>query len=113
MADSDDVMRGLVALDKVIRDAASVKDGAPGSGLYGLLDHLAVTQLGTPRSTFPPAEPVEPPPELVKETDATRLGREADMASARYAAARPAPSSSSEPAGGPVPATVDPPGSSV
>ena len=51
------LMDGLIALDKVIRDATT-PTGAEGSGLYMLLDNLAVSSLGIPRSSFP----VDPPP---------------------------------------------------
>ena len=70
--DMTGIARGLAAIDKTIRDQAGGK-GPVGSGLYYLLDHIAVTHLGVPRRPFPidepkpvtpPArvEPYEPPP---------------------------------------------------
>jgi hypothetical protein len=64
--DMDGIARGLAAIDKVIREASAGKGepGPAGSGLYYLLDSLAVSTLGIPRSTFPVAkepEPAEPP----------------------------------------------------
>jgi hypothetical protein len=64
MADNDDmtgIARGLAAIDKTIRDQAGGK-GPVGSGIYYLLDHLAVTHLGVPRRPFPIDAP-KPPPE--------------------------------------------------
>ena len=55
MADVD-LMRGLEAIDQVIRDSV-IKGGEPGAGLYLLLDMLATTQLGANRSAFPAAPP--------------------------------------------------------
>jgi hypothetical protein len=67
MADKDmnGIARGLVAIDEVIRKASAGKGepGPIGSGLYYLLDALAVTTLGIPRSTFPVEPPPEPEPE--------------------------------------------------
>jgi hypothetical protein len=59
MADDKDDMtgiaRGLAAIDTVIREASAGKGepGPAGSGLYYLLDQLAVSTLGVKRSTFP------------------------------------------------------------
>jgi hypothetical protein len=65
MADEKDDMtgiaRGLAAIDKTIRDQAGGK-GPVGSGLYYLLDHIAVTHLGVPRRPFPIDAP-KPAPE--------------------------------------------------
>ena len=64
MADEKDDMtgiaRGLAAIDKTIRDQAGGK-GPVGSGIYYLLDHIAVTHLGVPRRPFPVDAPKPPP----------------------------------------------------
>jgi hypothetical protein len=69
------IAKGLVELDTTLREAIAGKGppGPPGSGLYYLLDHLAVTTLGVPRKSFPRDEPedkLEDKPEDNSQRDA-------------------------------------------
>lgn len=61
MADTDTmtgIAAGLAALDDTMRHAH--KTGGPGTGIFYLLDNLAVSTLGVPRTPFP--MPVESKP---------------------------------------------------
>jgi hypothetical protein len=49
----DGIGAGLVAIDQTLRKAHGGGKGAPGSGLFYLLDQLAVSTLGVPRTPFP------------------------------------------------------------
>lgn len=59
MADTETmtgIASGLAALDATMRNAH--KTGGPGTGIFYLLDNLAVSTLGVPRTPFP--LPVDP-----------------------------------------------------
>jgi hypothetical protein len=58
MADTD-IMAGLTAVDEAMR---KTYPGPAGSGLFVLLDQLAVANHGAARAVIPPAAPPEEPP---------------------------------------------------
>lgn len=58
MADTDSmtgIAAGLAAIDATIRETH--KTGGPGTGIFYLLDNLAVAHHATPRTKFPTPEP--------------------------------------------------------
>lgn len=65
-----DLMKGLEALDATIRKS---RGGPEGSGLFTLLDDLAVSTLGVPRTRLD--MPAEPAKEAEPEAEAPHRGR--------------------------------------
>lgn len=84
----DGIASGLAAIDATIRE--SHKTGGPGTGLFMLLDNLAVAMHAAPRSRFPEPEP---------ESD-----REIETGQGVYPSPPPFEPKPGDASGGPVPA---------
>lgn len=54
----DGIAAGLAAIDATMITSLGGK-GGPGTGVFYLLDNLAVSTLGVPRTKFPPPAPAE------------------------------------------------------